>query len=60
MPHGFLLFQHSRVHIIDNLYISANYNIDRLYGSINHRGVNSIKQDGQLELCKKRMGKTQI
>lgn len=46
--------------LIDNLYISANCNIDRLYGSINHRGVNSIKQDGQLELCKKRMGKTQI
>lgn len=47
MPHGFLLFQHSLVHVIDNLYMSANYSIDGFCGSVDHRGVNSMRQDGQ-------------
>ena len=33
------------VYIIDNLYMSANYNMYRFYGSVNQRGgVNSMRQ----------------
>ena len=45
MPRGLLLFSAFLVYIIDNLYMSANYNMYRLYGSVNQRGgVNSMRQ----------------